>query len=277
MPPAISDDDASDFADAPTSATRKHSKKPSPNTKDTGADDDGDEEMLDVVKGDIKNGNGTSRNGKKKEEKEEDDGEDEDEENDENEDQDEDLEEDEYIVEKILAHVVENGDHLKFKVKWEGYEKKSDQTWEDEENIRENASDILDIYLAKVGGRDKIIEEANAALKTKKRGRPAGASTNGTKRRRNGSHPDSATPPTTGRSWHPPVGSWEDEVESIDACHDENTGKLIVYLTWKNGHKTQHDTKVIYQRCPQKMLQFYERHVKIVSSAARDGATKEES
>lgn len=42
-------------------------------------------------------------------------------------------------------------------------------------------------------------------------------------------------------------------IASIDACHDENTGKLVVYLTWKNGHKTQHDTKIVYSRCPQKV------------------------
>ena len=54
-------------------------------------------------------------------------------------------------------------------------------------------------------------------------------------------------------AWKPPAGSWEDEIEQLDACEDEDTGKLMVYLTWKNGHKTQHETKVIYRRCPQKV------------------------
>ncbi|KAL7621898.1 hypothetical protein AAE478_007398 [Parahypoxylon ruwenzoriense] len=253
---AISDDEASDVGDVPVPT-------PSERVKDIPTiPGDDDDELLDVVKGDIENGDDS------KEEEEEEDGE---------EGNEEDLEEDEYIVEKILAHVVEPNGAVKLKVKWEGYEKKSDQTWEDEDNIRENASNILDEYLKKLGGRDKIIEDAKAALKSKKRGRPtSGTPTNGTKRRRNGSHPASATPPASGRAWKPPVGSWEDDVESIDACHDENTGKLIVYLTWKNGHKTQHDTKTIYQRCPQKMLQFYERHVKIVMSGASDGGLKEE-
>lgn len=84
-------------------------------------------------------------------------------------------------------------------------------------------------------------------------------------------------------------------MQSIDACHDEITGKLIVYLTWVNGQKTQHGTKIVYTRCPQKvrrpssstvhivvldtdhcyankMLQFYEQHVKIVKSASEAGA-----
>ncbi|KAI8628417.1 heterochromatin protein one [Xylariaceae sp. FL1651] len=251
MPPAISDDEKSDAGDIAVPMPLKSTF----NTNGVGLNDEDDDEMLDVVGNDTKD------------------------DQDENEaahnDDDEDLEEDEYIVEKILAHVLEADGSLKYKVKWEGYEKKADQTWEDEENLRENATLVLDEYLASVGGRDKIIEEAQTGLKTKKRGRPAaGAPANGTKRRRNDSHPASATPPTSARAWKPPQGSWEDDVESIDACHDENTGKLIVFLTWKNGQKTQHDTKVIYQRCPQKMLQYYERHVKIVPTGSE--AVKEE-
>ncbi|ORY62608.1 chromo domain-like protein [Pseudomassariella vexata] len=169
----------------------------------------------------------------------------------------------------IVGHVVQNG-IIKYKVKWEGYEKKSDQTWEEEDNLKENATVVLDEYLEKVGGRDAILKESKAAVTGKKRARPASNTpNNGTKRtKRTGSHPASTTPPASvsEKKWKAPAGSWEDEVESIDACHDEQSGKLVVYLTWKNGQKTQHDTKVVYTRCPQKMLQFYERHVKIVKT-----------
>ncbi|KAI1363408.1 heterochromatin protein one [Xylaria arbuscula] len=252
MPPAISDDEASDFGDfdAPVTTKRASASTAAAPLKDE--DDDVDNEMLDVV-GDDNAGDA-----------QDDDGED-----------GEDLEEDEYIVEKILAHIIEPDGTIKYKVKWEGYEKKSDQTWEEEDNLRQNAADVLDEYLAGAGGRDAILEEGNTAIKTKKRGRPSSSTpVNGTKRRRNESHPASASPPATASKWKPPQGSWEDAVESIDACHDENSGKLIVYLTWKTGHKTQHDTKVIYARCPQKMLQFYERHVKIV--ATNSETTKDE-
>ncbi|KAI0548002.1 heterochromatin protein one [Xylaria curta] len=252
MPPAISDDEASDLGELevlmPTKTTKRAAAAAA--TKLTPAvshDDDNDNEMLDVVGDDGAKG---------------------DQEGDDEDGEEEDLEEDEYIVEKILDHALEADGSLKYRVKWEGYEKKSDQTWEEESNLRENAAGVLDEYLESVGGRDKILEEAQTALKTKKRGRPStGTPTNGTKRRRNDGHPASATPPASARAWKPPQGSWEDHVESIDACHDENTGKLTVYLTWKDGQKTQHDTKVIYSRCPQKMLQFYERHVKIVPTA----------
>ncbi|GAP88358.1 putative heterochromatin protein one protein [Rosellinia necatrix] len=245
MPPAISDDESSDLGDLNIPITKK--RAPAAGYNGTSADDNDDQddnEMLDVVGDDDTKDDG-------------------DEEGD-----NEDLGDDEYIVEKIVAHSLEADGTLKYQVKWEGYEKKSDLTWEEESNLRENAAGVLDEYLESVGGRDKILEETQTALKTKKRGRPStsGTPVNGTKRRRNDGHPASATPPASVRAWKPPQGSWEDAVESIDACHDENTGKLIVYLTWKEGQKTQHDTKVIYARCPQKMLQFYERHVKIVAT-----------
>ncbi|KAI8945884.1 heterochromatin protein one [Xylaria longipes] len=261
MPPAISDDEASDLGDIDVPITTATTKRAATTTKTALAvspndddDDDDDNEMLDVVGDDGAKGE-------------------QDEDGEEGDDNEENLDEDEYIVEKILAHVLEADGSLKYKVKWEGYEKRSDQTWEEEGNLRENAAGVLDEYLESVGGRDKILEEAQTALKTKKRGRPSTGTPNGTKRRRNDSHPASASPPASSRAWKPPQGSWEDAVESIDACHDENTGKLTVYLTWKDGQKTQHDTKVIYSRCPQKMLQFYERHVKIVpttSDAVKD-------
>ncbi|KAI1166759.1 heterochromatin protein one [Nemania serpens] len=243
MPPAISDEETSDVGDIEVSiVTKRAAVAPDDN-------DDDDNEMLDVFGED-----------EVKDEQDKDDDDDEEE---------EDLEEDVYIVEKILGHAVQPDGTLKYKVKWEGYEKKSDQTWEEEDNLKENATVVLEEYLESVGGRESIIGEAQTALNTKKRGRPsAGTPVNGTKRRRNDGHPASATPPASVRAWKPPQGSWEDHVESIDACHDENTGKLIVYLTWKDGQKTQHDTKVIYSRCPQKMLQFYERHVKIVATGS---------
>jgi hypothetical protein len=138
---------------------------------------------------------------------------------------------------------------------------------------RQNAAVVLNDYLASVGGRDKIVGESQTALKTKKRGRPSAGGTpaNGTKRRRNDDHPASATPPASTRAWKPPQGSWEDDVESIDACHDEHTGKLMVYLTWKNGQKTQHDTKVIYQRCPQKVCKSPEATSASCSLSICDG------
>lgn len=41
-----------------------------------------------------------------------------------------------FVVEKIVSHLVDEvSGELRFEVKWEGYEKKSDRTWEPEENL----------------------------------------------------------------------------------------------------------------------------------------------
>lgn len=35
-----------------------------------------------------------------------------------------------------MSHFVDDEGQLRFEVKWEGFEKKSDRTWEPEENLR---------------------------------------------------------------------------------------------------------------------------------------------
>lgn len=210
-----------------------------------------------------------------------------------------------YIVEKILSHRFEKG-AIKYEVKWEGYEKKADRTWEPEENLtyahrsdlignaltewnRENAQSCLDEYFERVGGKDKIMAEIQNGLKNKKRSRPQSNTPTSTSKRsrKNGDHPGESSPPATAKAvqWKPPAGSWEDQILELDACEDEEAGKLMVYLTWKNGARTQHETSVIYKRCPQKvcamasisrtsanlrgqMLEFYERHVRIIKKDA---------
>jgi hypothetical protein len=112
--------------------------------------------------------------------------------------------------------------------------------------------------LDKLGGREKLFEETETASKTKKRRRATNGGTpsttaSTTKRSRRGdAHPANTTPPATSKPWSPPAGSWEDEIESIELEEDENIGKIIVYLRWKNGKKTKHDTDVVYRKCPQK-------------------------
>lgn len=125
---------------------------------------------------------------------------------------------------------------------------------------REGASERLKEYFIKIGGREKIFEAAAAAQKSKKRGRPSSNSgtpqvSSNKRSRNNGDHPLDSDEPQTAKNaaWKPPAGSWEEHIAQLDACEDEDTHKLMVYLTWKNGHKTQHTTDVIYKRCPQKV------------------------
>ncbi|CAG8439674.1 11462_t:CDS:2 [Funneliformis mosseae] len=61
------------------------------------------------------------------------------------------------------------------------------------------------------------------------------------------------------------AGSWEPFVTDVATIQqDPYTGTLIVFLNWKNGHRTSHTNKVTNVKCPQKMLEFYQRHVQFV-------------
>lgn len=124
---------------------------------------------------------------------------------------------------------------------------------------REGAEDIVEAYLKKLGGRDAILDETTKASRGKKRGKPSGAASGtdtpaSTKRsRKSAGHPADAPAPASSKPWSPPAGSWEDEIEEIQTEKDPTTSKLIVYLLWKNGKRTKHDTSVIYKKCPQKV------------------------
>ncbi|PMB65022.1 Chromatin-associated protein swi6 [Beauveria bassiana] len=145
----------------------------------------------------------------------------------------------------------------------------------DEDEDEEGEEDVFIVEVIKkhmidedIGGRDSIFQQTATAASGKKRGRKAGVSGSADptpvkrSRKSNGAgHPGATSPPASSKPWSPPAGSWEDDIDAIDACQDEGTGQLMVYLVWKNGKKTRHTTSVIYAKCPQK---FYERHVKIV-------------
>ncbi|EAT79442.2 hypothetical protein SNOG_13115 [Parastagonospora nodorum SN15] len=149
---------------------------------------------------------------------------------------------------------VTNQGELVFNVKWQGYDDPKDQTWEPEANMA-GAIDVMNEYFDELGGRPEPKGPG------KRKGRPSGANKSG-----------SGTPASTAkrvkqdREWSPPHGSWEDDVDYIDTVEekvDPRTGELskFAYLVWKNDKKTQHPLKHIYQKCPQKMLLYYESHL----------------
>ncbi|KAL8865865.1 MAG: hypothetical protein Q9174_006651, partial [Haloplaca sp. 1 TL-2023] len=82
-----------------------------------------------------------------------------------------------FPVEAILSHSDrwEDG-RLRYEVKWEGYEKKKDRTWETEENLRD-ALDLVQQYWDTIGGRGKNNKRGRESTGTmgqqKKRGRPS--------------------------------------------------------------------------------------------------------
>lgn len=124
---------------------------------------------------------------------------------------------------------------------------------------RGNASEILEEYLASIGGRENLLETAKNAKANKKRNRSTTEAQKGGGKRskRNGEHPaDSEPPESLKKEFRPPAGSWEQDVDIVDMFRDDN-GALMVFLTWKNGHKTQHPAKQAYQRCPQKVCRSF--------------------
>ncbi|KAL1846984.1 hypothetical protein Daus18300_014088 [Diaporthe australafricana] len=250
MPPAISDEENSDLGDLAVTSDILPPPKKGRGRKPIKpeADSEVDEDVADTK----------ATNGDAVEEEDED-------------EDDEDMEEDEYVVEKIFAHYIAEDGEPRFEVKWEGYDKKADRTWEPEENLQDNAAEILQEYFKGIGGREKIFEQTSSALKGRKRGRQSNSATPGEKRSRKNGHPADSTPPASAKAaeWKPPSGSWDEDVDTVDMCQDEENGTFIVYLTWKNGKKTQHPKEVVYRRCPQKMLRFYERHIRI----SRDGGS----
>lgn len=232
MPPQISDDEASDISSETEHVAKATTKTEKPSKATTATK----QEAL-MVESD----------------------------HDDEEDEDNEIGEDEYVVEEILSHVIDEDGVLKFEVKWEGFEKKSDRTWEPEENL-ETAPRMLDDYLASVGGKEAIIsaweeKKSGAVKKSKKRGRVSTTTegVNGSKRGKK-AHPATEGLPASAKEFKPPSGNWEEEVVGIDAC-EGSEGSIVVYLTWKGGEKTQHPLQQVYKRCPQKMLKFYENHL----------------
>jgi chromobox protein 1 len=121
----------------------------------------------------------------------------------------------------------------------------------------------LEEYLEGVGGKEKVMadyyaKKSEAGGKGKKRGRastdaePNGSAPKRGRGRKNGVHPGSTTPPASAGEFKPPTGNWEEQIVAIDAC-EGGEGNVVVYLTWKGGHKTQHPLSQVYKRCPQRV------------------------
>ncbi|EFX05435.1 chromo domain containing protein [Grosmannia clavigera kw1407] len=171
--------------------------------------------------------------------------------------------EEEYEVERIIGHMLNDAGDLLFHVTWKGYNNPKDYTWEPEENLAGNASEILNEYIAKLGSRENLFEKPN---KGKKRGRQSLSATTPAsmppkRTKKNGEHPaDRETPLAVENPFKPPAGSWEDDVVDVE-MYRNGEGELIVCLTWKAGQKSQHPAQQTYMRCPQKILRFYESHI----------------
>ncbi|WVW85331.1 hypothetical protein I302_107369 [Kwoniella bestiolae CBS 10118] len=196
------------------------------------------------------------------------------------EEEEEEEEEGEYEVEAVVDHRQKKGNQAgkyEYLVSWKGYGPEHN-TWEPEEHVA-HAADIVSRYWAT---KPKTVA---APKETKKRGRPsAGGSstpvpasqkaksartTNGTgKRRTEGGDDDDEEQPefeishVDSTEKYEDVPDWEDTVNSVDTIERGSKNDLVIYLTMVGGEKVAVPTDLAYRRCPQKVLQFYEKHLK---------------
>ncbi|OAX85208.1 hypothetical protein ACJ72_00401 [Emergomyces africanus] len=161
-----------------------------------------------------------------------------------------------------MGHEFAKDGTLLLQVKWKGYEDPADQTLEPEENLVDGAEDILKEYFSFIGGRPE--------RPSKKRKSITGSSTpthdTGSSKKSKKSRAVEAyeTPETENNvaDWVPKTKNWDPHVKSIDTImRDPLTGNLFVYLNWNNHKKAKVSIQQCYEKCPQKMLQFYEQHL----------------
>ncbi|KAL8911730.1 MAG: hypothetical protein Q9171_003122 [Xanthocarpia ochracea] len=190
-----------------------------------------------------------------------------------------------FIVEEILKHHdnFEDGE-MRYEIKWKGYPKKADRTWETEGNL-EGARDLLEAYWKRTGGKP-VPTPKEPKPAGRKRGRQSTGTINAPKKQKRGGRKsasaaqeddDDATPePPAGYTdvnpdtWKPPPpldNAWEDLVMNVDTIEKDDNGELWAYLVWnqKNEDNRFNRSKArvptCNKACPQRMLQFYEKHV----------------
>ncbi|QRD82089.1 putative heterochromatin protein [Aspergillus flavus] len=182
------------------------------------------------------------------------------------EDNDEEVEEEDeegvYVVEKILGHDFAKNGTLLLQVKWKGYDDPADETMEPEENLLEGAKDLVEEYYRAQGGRPEKPQRG----KRKSMTGPKQTTEKSEPKRRRKSRAEAATETPDEDddlpNWVPRSKNWENEVQSVDTIlRDAETSTLIAYLHWKNGKKSKVSLETCYEKCPRKMLKFYEEHL----------------
>ncbi|KAL8715938.1 MAG: hypothetical protein Q9220_000605, partial [cf. Caloplaca sp. 1 TL-2023] len=202
--------------------------------------------------------------------------------------EDEEGDEETYVVEEILSHHDNFADEvMRYEIKWKGYPKKADRTWETEENL-EGAREILETYWRTIGGKPVPSSSKPPKSSTKKRGRQSTGSTpaepakkqqkRGRKSAAAQDQDNDATPEpgavgytdVNPDSWKPPApndNAWDPLVMNVDTIEKDDKEQLWAYLVWneKNDdgrfNRSKAKLATCNKACPQRMLQFYEKHV----------------
>ncbi|KAF2485501.1 hypothetical protein BDY17DRAFT_293727 [Neohortaea acidophila] len=226
------------------------------------SDDDNESDGPDMIpaKGEIPVNNEDANDDEEEEEEAADDVEDDDDDND-------DESEEEYHVEKIVKHGFTDNDQTIYQIKWLGYDKKSDLTWEPLKNL-ENALEIVEAYHASIGGppqppsnkKKGAMGKRSASAAFDSPSANAGSAKKG--RKSNGE-----------KRFTPPDGSWENHVARVASIVEEAyditkpksgvpSKSLLVLMEWNDGHKTTFPLETARRKCPQRLLDYYEQHLR---------------
>ncbi|KAL4895212.1 hypothetical protein BDV59DRAFT_161207 [Aspergillus ambiguus] len=168
--------------------------------------------------------------------------------------------EDVYVVEKIVGHEFAKNGKLLLQVKWKGYDDPADETMEPEENL-DGAKELVEEYYQSIGGRPEKTQRRKRKSVGAPKQKPDKAQS---KRQRMSQTPANDT------NYHDDLPdflpkklkNWEDYVVGVDTIiRDQESQSLIAYLHWKNGKKSKVSIDTCYDKCPRKMLEFYEKHL----------------
>lgn len=180
---------------------------------------------------------------------------------------------DRYVVEKIITHDFTEDGTLIYQVKWQGFEKVADRTWEPEANLEglnaleEYKKDNGVTVKPKPKGRGK--RKSTAMEETPVSTPQSTISKRGNKRAKLNGLAQLEKGEAEPGPRKLPEGSWEEHVLAIDTIEEvpyvdklKNAArKLAAYIVWDDGRKSQHPLTLIRQKCPQRLLDYYEEHL----------------
>ncbi|CAD6897404.1 unnamed protein product [Tilletia caries] len=64
------------------------------------------------------------------------------------------------------------------------------------------------------------------------------------------------------------IGDWDPLIERVETVERNETGELVVFLTFSTGEQLAYQSEVCRTRCPQALIRFYERHLRFRDSGA---------
>ncbi|KAK9469805.1 hypothetical protein V1512DRAFT_257055 [Lipomyces arxii] len=175
-----------------------------------------------------------------------------------------------YAVESIKGHEFTPSGQLLFLVKWLGYDRPEDDSWEPEENLLGGAEELLEEYFRAIGGRPV------APAKKSHKKRPSSTPSSSVKKHASKSRKTSENG-TAGSSRKSadlenesneevmklPDGSWEDKLSILSVSRDDESQPLNFAVTWlETGETISLKSPLMRERAPFAIIDFYEKNLK---------------